>query len=70
MRRYAGTTQEVLIDGAHSRLRRVMNGRTDGYRPVTVRECDLEIGDLVTARITGHHKHWLEGELVEQAVAV
>lgn len=59
---YVGTVQEVLIDGAHARKRGVMNGRTDGYRAISVRGGDLEIGDLVSVRVTGCQGHWLEGE--------
>ncbi|MBX7259226.1 MAG: tRNA (N6-isopentenyl adenosine(37)-C2)-methylthiotransferase MiaB [Candidatus Hydrogenedentes bacterium] len=70
MAAYVGTEQEVLIDGAHTRERRAMNGRTDGFRPVTVRDAELEIGDLVNVRIVAHKGHWLEGELVEQPAAV
>jgi tRNA-2-methylthio-N6-dimethylallyladenosine synthase len=70
MAAYVGTVQEVLIDGAHTRERHVMNGRTDGFRPVTIRGVDLEIGDLVKVHITDHKRHWLDGELVEQPAAV
>ncbi|MFP4173275.1 MAG: tRNA (N6-isopentenyl adenosine(37)-C2)-methylthiotransferase MiaB [Candidatus Hydrogenedentota bacterium] len=66
--RYAGTVQEVLIDGANPKRRDAMNGRTDGHRPVTVMDGSLEIGDLVLVRITGANGHWLSGEPVEQAV--
>ena len=61
-RAYAGSIQEVLIDGAHARKRGVMNGRTDGYRAISVRGEDLEPGDIVSVRVTGHQGHWLEGE--------
>jgi tRNA-2-methylthio-N6-dimethylallyladenosine synthase len=60
LRAYVGTTQEVLIDGAHPKQRHVMNGRTDGFRPVTVRDPGLEIGDIVSVRITGARSPWLE----------
>ncbi|HNR33484.1 MAG TPA: tRNA (N6-isopentenyl adenosine(37)-C2)-methylthiotransferase MiaB, partial [Candidatus Hydrogenedentes bacterium] len=49
-RALVGATQEVLIDGAHPRKRHVMNGRTDGYRAISVRGEHLEIGDLVAVR--------------------
>lgn len=63
-----GTIQEALIDGAHPRDRALMNGRTDGYRAITVRGANLEIGSLVRARVIGHRGHWLEGSLLpEQA---
>lgn len=68
-RRYVGTTQTVLIDGAHPKTRRAMNGRTDGYRPVTVQDGRLEIGDLVSVRITGYRGHWLEAEAQAPAAA-
>jgi len=64
MQNYVGTVQEVLIDAAHPRLRNAMNGRTQGYRPIMVRGSDLEIGDIVHVRVTGHHGHWLESEVV------
>lgn len=63
-----GSIQEVLIDSAHPRERALMNGRTDGYRPISVRGGALEIGDLVHVRVTGARGHWLEGTLLpEQA---
>ena len=65
---YAGSVQEVLIDGAHKRLRGVMDGRTDGYRPVMIEDDSLEIGDIVHARVTGHAGYWLKGERVEAGV--
>jgi len=61
MDQYVGTEHEVLIDGAHPRERSVMNGRTQGYRPVAVRSAMLEVGDLVQVRIAGYSNHWLEG---------
>jgi tRNA-2-methylthio-N6-dimethylallyladenosine synthase len=64
---YFGTEQEVLIDGAHPRERGAMNGRTDGYRPVTVRDWRLEIGDIAPVRITGWRNNWLEGEALAAA---
>jgi len=59
-----GTTQEVLIDAANPRKRGVMNGRTNGYRPVEIESADLEIGDLVQVRIQGNRGYWLQGELL------
>ncbi len=59
---YLGTTQELLIDGAHPRKDHTVSGRTDGFRPVSVTDPALGIGDLVDVRITGYHGHWLEGE--------
>ncbi|GMU92131.1 MAG: tRNA-2-methylthio-N(6)-dimethylallyladenosine synthase [Candidatus Hydrogenedentota bacterium] len=67
MAAYIGSEQEVLIDAAHPRIRDAMNGRTDGYRPVTVRDCDAEIGDLVRVRVLRYRHHWLESELLEPA---
>jgi tRNA-2-methylthio-N6-dimethylallyladenosine synthase len=63
------TVQDVLIDAAHPRLRGFMNGRTEGYRPITLHAPHLEIGDLVQARVTGHKGHWLDGELIETTTA-
>jgi tRNA-2-methylthio-N6-dimethylallyladenosine synthase len=66
MAAYLGTVQEVLIDGAHPRQRQVMSGRTDGFRPVSVHDAALEIGDLVEVEITGHHGNWLDGRPVRE----
>ncbi|MBI4559159.1 MAG: tRNA (N6-isopentenyl adenosine(37)-C2)-methylthiotransferase MiaB [Candidatus Hydrogenedentes bacterium] len=63
LRGFVGTVQEVLIDSAHPRERRAMNGRTDGNRPVTIKDPALEIGDLVMVRITGVRPHSLVGEV-------
>ncbi|MCC6145364.1 MAG: TRAM domain-containing protein, partial [Candidatus Hydrogenedentes bacterium] len=65
LRACQGTLQDVLIDAAHPRLRGVMNGRTEGYRPITVHAPHLEIGDLVKVHVTGHKGHWLDGDLVD-----
>ena len=62
MRAYIGTTQEVLIDGAHPRKPQTFRGRTDGYRPVSIASPLLELGELVPVRITGAQGHWLQGE--------
>ena len=69
LERYVGTTQEILVDGAHGRKRHTMNGRTGGFRPVTVEDARLEIGDLAQVRITGVRQHWLEGQTLELAAA-
>jgi len=70
VKRYVNTVHEVLIDSANLRERGVMNGRTGGYRPVSVRGGDFEIGDLVTARITEVGGHWLYGEPVPEVAAL
>ena len=67
--RYVGTKQRVLIDGAHPRERHRMSGRTDGFRPVSILDADLEIGDLVDVRITRAGGHWLYGEVSSPAPA-
>lgn len=60
-----GTLQEVLIDARHPRDEGRMNGRTDGYRAITIFAPDARIGDLVTARVTGSRGHWLHAEIEE-----
>ncbi|MGI6459245.1 MAG: tRNA (N6-isopentenyl adenosine(37)-C2)-methylthiotransferase MiaB [Candidatus Hydrogenedentales bacterium] len=62
LRGLVGSRHDVLIDGAHLRRQGVMNGRTEGYRPVSVPGAELEIGDLVPVQITGYRSHWLEAE--------
>lgn len=63
-RALTGSEQEVLIDGAHPKDRAWMNGRTDGYRSISVNDGSLAIGDLVRVRVRGYHGHWLEGEII------
>ncbi|MEA3365687.1 MAG: MiaB/RimO family radical SAM methylthiotransferase, partial [Candidatus Hydrogenedentes bacterium] len=69
LRALVGTRHEVLIDGAHLRRQGMMNGRTGGFRPVTLPGANLEIGDLVTVRITSYRNHWLEAEQLAEAPA-
>lgn len=59
-----GTTQDVLIDEAHPRDAGLMNGRTGGYRAITVSGEGLQIGDLVKVQVTGFRGHWLEGRCI------
>ncbi len=59
-----GTVQEVLIDSCHKKNPNVLNGRTEGYRPVKLSGSGLKIGDRVSVRITGYRNHWLEGVVV------
>lgn len=59
-----GTVQEVLIDSAHPRQPGCMNGRTDGYRAISVTGSPGAPGALVTARVTGWRGHWLEAEAI------
>lgn len=63
IKRYVGTTQDVLIDGAHPRQRHTMSGRTDGHRPVSIKSETLEIGDHVSVHITDASGHWLYGTI-------
>ena len=69
IQRYVGTEQEVLIDSASVKEQHTMSGRTDGYRPVSIPNADLEIGDLVKARITAASGHWLHGETLSAVSA-
>ena len=59
---YVGSTQELLIDGVHPKQPGTVHGRTDGFRPVSVVDPELKVGDMVEVRITGYRGHWLEGE--------
>ncbi len=60
--RYVGTEQEILIDGVSTKERDTMIGRTDGFHAVAIHDPALEVGDLVTVRITSATGHWLRGE--------
>lgn len=68
MAAFVGTEQEILIDAANPRFRHAMNGRTDGFRPVTVRNCEAEIGDVLNVRITDYKQHWLDAEVIAEAL--
>lgn len=58
---FMGQTVEVLVDSAHPQERGVMCGRTQGDRPVVMRDASLEIGDLVDVRVDARRKFSLEG---------
>ncbi len=64
MAAYVDSVQEVLIDGAHPKLRGVMNGRTDGYRPISLFGGDLEEGDVALAKVNSHKGHWLYADYI------
>jgi len=70
MARYTGTCEEILIDGAHPKEANTWSGRTDGYRPVSVTDPHLAIGDMITVRITGARGHWLLGTPCESTALV
>lgn len=65
MAAYVGSVQEVLIDGAHPRERGVMSGRTDAYRPVSIADASIEVGDVVEVEITGYRGNWLQARQVK-----
>ena len=66
IQKLVGTEQEVLIDSVSVREQDTMSGRTDGYRPVSVKSEVLEIGDLVSVRINGASGHWLYCDLLPE----
>jgi tRNA-2-methylthio-N6-dimethylallyladenosine synthase len=70
IQKLVGTRQEVLVDSASVREQQTMSGRTGGYRPVSIKSSDLEIGDIVEMDITSASGHWLYGDLVQKAVTV
>lgn len=53
----------ILIESAHPRERLAMSGRTDGNIPVTIPDCDFEIGDMVSVKITEVRAFSLTGQL-------
>jgi len=65
-----GSEQVVLIEGAHARKQGVMDGRTDGFRPVAVADPALETGEIVPVRITGHRNHWLNGVPITETATI
>lgn len=65
-RALTGTEQTVLLDEENPRIAGCLNGRTDGYRAITVSGDGLRVGDLVRARVTGSRGHWLHAELLRK----
>ena len=65
-----GSIQEVLLEGPHPREPGQMNGRTAGYRAITVSGASLQVGAMVRARVTGFRGHWLEGRVEQPVCAV
>ncbi|MGC9052242.1 MAG: TRAM domain-containing protein, partial [Candidatus Hydrogenedens sp.] len=59
------TEQEVLIEEKHPKNENFWNGRTNSYRSITVSGVNLNIGDLISARVTGFRGHWLEAEYMK-----
>jgi tRNA-2-methylthio-N6-dimethylallyladenosine synthase len=70
IQKLVGTEQEVLIDSVSVREQDTMSGRTDGYRPVSIKTEELEVGDLVGVKINGASGHWLYGELLAETATV
>ncbi|MFP6584035.1 MAG: tRNA (N6-isopentenyl adenosine(37)-C2)-methylthiotransferase MiaB [Candidatus Hydrogenedentota bacterium] len=70
IQKLVGTRQTVLIDSASVREQDTMSGRTDGYRPVSIKSTDLDIGDLVDVTIQSASGHWLYGEPIEEPATV
>ena len=65
-----GTQQEVLIDSVSVREQDTMSGRTQGYRPVSIKSTDLEVGDMVTVNVTAASGHWLYGDRIDVPATV
>jgi tRNA-2-methylthio-N6-dimethylallyladenosine synthase len=63
---YIGTEQGVLIDSVSIKERGFMSGRTGGYRPVSIKTDDHEIGDIVQVKVNSVSGHWLYGEILER----
>lgn len=58
-----GSTQEILIDGAHPRERGAMIGRNGGNTPYIIPDCSLEIGDIESVKTCGRKEHSLIGKI-------
>ena len=65
IQKLVGTRHEVLIDSVSVREQDTMSGRTDTYRPVSIKSTDLEIGDIVTVDINAANGFWLYGDRVD-----
>lgn len=65
MQQLVNTEQEVLIEEKHPRNKNFWNGRTNSYRSITVSGENLNVGDLIHARVTGFRGHWLEAEYIK-----
>jgi len=69
-RALVGSVQEVLLDSPHPRESGIINGRTEGYRAITVAGEGLRVGDLTRTTVTGFRGHWLESEAIQTADAL
>ncbi len=67
--RYIGTEQDVLVEGAGMKERGTMSGRTDGFRPVSIKSDAIDVGDVVRVRINAASGHWLYGDLLQEVEA-
>lgn len=65
MQQLINTEQEVLIEEPHPRDKNFWNGRTNPYHSITVSGKNINIGDLIIARVTGFRGHWLEAEYIK-----
>lgn len=63
MAAYVGTEQEVMVEGRHPKKPGVWNGRTGGFRPVSLNG-DFCIGDLVRVHVTEASGHWLYADVI------
>jgi tRNA-2-methylthio-N6-dimethylallyladenosine synthase len=57
-----GSQQTVLLEDTNKRKEGFYNGRTDGFRAITVAGDGLSIGALVHVCVTGCKGHWLHAE--------
>ncbi|KAK3606759.1 hypothetical protein CHS0354_018353 [Potamilus streckersoni] len=61
---FVGRTFDILVDGAHPKIRGSMNGRTDSSLPVVVPDCGADIGDIISVEITGKGGNSLFGQQI------
>lgn len=66
--RLVGTQQTVLLESYHPREDEWMNGRTEGYRAISVKTTRHRPGDLVNANVVGSRGHWLYAEIAEDPI--
>jgi len=57
-----GSIQEVLIEGKHYRRENILTGRSRGYHSLLVKDCGIEIGEILPVRIKGANKNSLIAE--------
>ena len=62
IKKYVGTTQEILIEGTSKNNEKMLTGRTKSNKVVVLEGPKSLIGQVIEVKIISEHKWYLEGE--------